>query len=164
MTREAGERAPTHPRGFAFTVRRELRRILSNRFHLVFLIGLPCFGFAIILLIFHRELVRELPVAVCDMIVGIRSGRRSLVCGPLHGDQIEKFLGRRVAEGCLVLEDDELTRAHLAPSGRMVVIEHVGNEPYRKQSVPGRQLSRSRVPRPVLPRSGVPCQDTAASP
>jgi len=67
MTSEAGEHAPRHPRGFVFTVRRELRRILSNRFHLVFLVGLPCFGFAAILLIFHQELVRALPVAVCDM-------------------------------------------------------------------------------------------------
>jgi ABC-2 type transport system permease protein len=67
MKLQRAPRPPIHPRGFAFTVRRELKRILSCRFHVVFLILLPCLGFATMLLIFQRELVRGLPVAVCDM-------------------------------------------------------------------------------------------------
>ena len=67
MMGRVGERPAPQPRGFLFTVRRELKRILANRFHLVFLILLPSVGFATMLLIFQRELVRGLPAAVCDL-------------------------------------------------------------------------------------------------
>lgn len=54
-------------RGFRFTFWREVKRIVACRFNLVFLLVLPSLGFATMLLIFHREVIRQLPVAVCDM-------------------------------------------------------------------------------------------------
>ena len=55
-----------HARGFRFTFLREVKRILACRFNLIFLFGLPSLAFAAMLLIFHREVIRQLPVAVCD--------------------------------------------------------------------------------------------------
>lgn len=67
MRRQTGQRPQPQPRGFRYTVRREWKRILSCRFNTVFLVVLPTIGFAAMLLIFHRQVVRNLPVAVCDM-------------------------------------------------------------------------------------------------
>ncbi len=66
---------PKQPKGFRFTFWREVKRIVACRFNLVFLLVLPSLGFAAMLLIFHREVIRQLPVAVCDMDDSMTSRR-----------------------------------------------------------------------------------------
>lgn len=67
MTAADNAPRPEPARGFRFTFWREVKRIVACRFNLVFLLVLPSLGFAAMLLIFHREVIRQLPVAVCDM-------------------------------------------------------------------------------------------------
>jgi ABC-2 type transport system permease protein len=71
-------------RGFRFTLLREVKRILACRFNLVFLLVLPLLGFAAMLLIFHQEVIRQLPVAVCDMDGSMTSRRvvRKIAAAP----------------------------------------------------------------------------------
>lgn len=66
------------------SVGRELKRIAGNRFNLVFLVVLPILGFAVMLLIFQRQVVRELPVAVCDLDGTVTSRRlvRAIAAAP----------------------------------------------------------------------------------
>jgi len=67
-----------------FTVGRECKRIVKQRFNLVFLVVLPSLGFAAMLLIFQRQVVRQLPVAICDMDGTVTSRRliREIAAAP----------------------------------------------------------------------------------
>jgi len=84
MTTTINAARPQRSRGFRFTFWREVKRIVACRFNLVFLLVLPGLGFAAMLLIFHREVIRQLPVAVCDMDDSVTSRRlvRKMAAAP----------------------------------------------------------------------------------
>lgn len=84
MTTDGNTPRPGPPRGFRFTFWREVKRIVACRFNLVFLFVLPSLGFAAMLLIFQHEVIRQLPVAVCDMDDSVTSRRliRKMAAAP----------------------------------------------------------------------------------
>ena len=62
-----GEETPRHPGGFLRVLRRELIRISSSPFFLMFVLILPYPTFLLLSLIFLQPIPRDMPVVVCDM-------------------------------------------------------------------------------------------------